>query len=110
MSRERTPLADTLLDIFPVFISLLHCSASVSVFCLFPFVKKVCSAFSSLCRSPFCHCLNIFAFVSDIDPWFSNFVFRSSKSGKIIAACIMKVFSMFSFRRFEFLFRVSLKL
>ena len=48
-SSERTPLDVSVsfaiaLDI-PVFVSLLNCCASVSVFLLLPFNKRICSAF-----------------------------------------------------------------
>ena len=117
-SSERTPLDVSVsfaiaLDIFTVFISLLNCCASVSAFLLLPFNKRICSAFPSLyspSRSPSCHCLSRLAFVLDKDPSFSDFVLHSSKCGKIIAACIAKVFSLFSIRLFKVLLRVSMKL
>ena len=101
------------LDIFPVFISLLNCGASVSVFLLLPFYKRICSSFPSLyspSRSPPCHCLSRLAIVLDKDPSFLDFVLHSNKCGKILAACIANVFSLFSIRLFKVLFRVSMKL
>ena len=101
------------LDIFPVFISLLNCCASVSVFLLLPFNKRNCSAFPSLyspSRSPSCHCLSRLAIVLDKDPSISDFVLHSNKCGKIIAACIAKVFSLFYIRLFKVLLRVSIKI
>ena len=102
-SSERTPLDASVsfaiaLDIFPVFISLLNCCASVSVFLLLPFIKRICSAFPSLyspSRSPSCHCLSRLAFVLDKDPSILDFVLHSNKCGKIIAACIAKIFCCF---------------
>ena len=115
---ERTPLDVSVsfaiaLDILPVFISLLNCCASVSVFLLLPSVKRIYSSFPSLYRpskSPSCHCLSRLAIVLDKDPSFLDFVLHSSKCGKIIAACIAKVFSLFSIRLFRVLLRVSMKL
>ena len=102
-SSERTPLDVCVsfaiaLDIFPVFTSLLNCCASDSVFLLLPFNKRICSAFPSLdspSMSPSCHCLSRLAIVLDKDPLFLEFVLHSNKCGKIVAACIAKVFSFF---------------
>ena len=115
---ERTPLDVSVsfaiaLDILPVFISLLNCCASVSVFLLLPSVKRIYSSFPSLYRpskSPSCHCLSRLAIVLDKHPSFLDFVLNSSKCGKIIAACIAKVFSLFFIRLFRVLLRVSMKL
>ena len=117
-SSERTPLDVSVsfaiaLDFFPVFISLLYCCASVSVFLLLPFNKRICSAFPSLyspSRSPSCHCLSRLAIVLDKDPSISDFVLHSNKCGKIFAACIAKLFLLFSIRMFKVLLRVSMKL
>ena len=117
-SSERTPLDVSVsyaiaLDIFPLFISLLNCCASVSVFLLLPFNKRICSAFPPLyspSRSPSCHCLIRLAIVLDKDPSVLDFVLQSNKSGKIIAACIAKLFLLFSIRLFKVLLRVSMKL
>ena len=65
------------LDIFPVFISLFNCCASVSVFLLLPFNKSICSAFPSLyspSRSLSCHCVSRLAIVLDKDPSILDFV------------------------------------
>ena len=102
-SSERTPLDVSVsftiaLDIFQVFISLLNCCASVSLFLLLPFNKRICSAFPSLyspSRSPSCHCLSRLAIVLDKDSSFLDFVLHSNKCGKIIAACIAKYFRCF---------------
>ena len=85
-SSERTPLDVSVnfanaLGIFPVFISLLNCCASVSVFLLFPFNKRICSAFPSLycpSRFPYCPCLSRLAIAYDKDPSFSDFVLHSN--------------------------------
>ena len=118
LSSERTPLDVSVsfaiaFDAFPVFISLMNCCASVSVFLLLPFNKRICSAFPSLCspsRSPSCHCLCRLAIVLVKDPSISDFVLHIIKFGKIIAACIAKVFLLFSIRLFKVLLRVSMKL
>ena len=80
-------------------------------FC-FHFNKRICSDFPSLyspSRFPSCHCLSRLAIVLDKDPSTSDFVLHSNKCGKIIAACIAKVFLLFSIRLFKFLLRVSMK-
>ena len=117
-SSERSPLDVSVsfviaLVIFPVFISLLKCCASVSVFLLLPFNKRTCSACPSLyspSRSPSCHCLSRLAIVLRTDPSILDFVLRSNKCGKIIAACIAEAFSLFYIRLFKVLLRVSLNL
>ena len=104
---ERTPLDVSVIlllllfifsVIFPVFVSFLNSCASVSVFLLLPFVKRNCSSFPllySTYSSPCCHCLSRLAIAYDKDPSFSDFVLHSIKCGKIIAACIAKIFWLF---------------
>ena len=102
-SSERTPLDVSVsfaiaLDIFPVFISLLNCCASVSVFLLLPFNKRICSAFPSLyspSRSPSCHCLSCLAIVFDKDPSNSDFVLHSNKCGKSLLRALRRYFRCF---------------
>ena len=98
------------LDILPVFISSLNCCVSVSVFLLLPFVERTCHSLYRSSRLPSCHCLSRLAIVLDKDPSFSDFVLHSSNCGKIIAACIAKVFSLFSIGLFRVLLRLSMKL